>query len=95
MAPNAIDSAPVNAPPAMQHGNTRIGSRAANGIAPSEIKHRPNTSAALPPSCSDFSNLRRASNVASPIASGGTIPAAIMAAIGAYTDELSSATPKA
>ena len=68
--------------PTIQHGSTRIGSRAANGIAPSEMKHSPNTRAALPPSCCALSNLRRATIVARPIASGGTIPAAIIAAIG-------------
>ena len=30
-----MDRAPVSAPPMMQQGSTRIGSRAANGIAPS------------------------------------------------------------
>ncbi len=37
----------VNAPPTIQHGSTRIGSRAANGIAPSVIKHSPSTNAAF------------------------------------------------
>ncbi|OFE41952.1 hypothetical protein A9Y87_15780 [Salmonella enterica subsp. enterica] len=34
-----MDSPPAIAPPTIVEGMTRIGSRAAKGIAPSEIKH--------------------------------------------------------
>ena len=83
MQPNSIDSAPVSAPPAILAGITRSGSLAAKGIAPSEMKHNPSTSAALPASRSLWANLRRASSVAMPMPIGGTMPPAITAAIGA------------
>ncbi|MNN87601.1 hypothetical protein D3C81_2051760 [compost metagenome] len=67
----------------MLAGITRSGSFAANGIAPSEIKHSPSTSAALPASRSLWANLRRARKVARPMPIGGTMPPAITAAIGA------------
>ncbi len=47
------------------------------------MKQQPNTSAALPASRSVCANLRRASSVAMPMPMGGTIPAAMVAAIGA------------
>ncbi len=50
----------------MQTGRTRIGSLAANGIAPSEIKHKPRTKEALPASRSAGTNLCRANSVAIP-----------------------------
>nr|BFE91502.1 hypothetical protein GCM10020185_20380 [Pseudomonas brassicacearum subsp. brassicacearum] len=83
LQPKYIDSAPVSAPPAMLAGITRSGSLAANGIAPSEMKHSPSTSAALPASRSVWANLRRAMKVAIPRPIGGTMPAAMVAAIGA------------
>ena len=83
LQPKYIDNAPVNAPPTTLAGITRNGSLAANGIAPSEIKHKPSTSAALPASRSVCANLRRAINVAIPKPIGGTMPAAMVAAIGA------------
>ena len=83
LQPKYIDNAPVSAPPAMLAGITRNGSLAAKGIAPSEMKHSPNTKAALPASRSDWANLRRAMKVAMPNPIGGTIPAAMVAAIGA------------
>ena len=83
MQPKYIDRAPVSAPPAMLAGITRNGSLAANGIAPSEMKHSPSTEAALPACRSLSANLRRASRVARPMPIGGTMPAAITAAIGA------------
>ena len=63
---------------------TRIGSAATNGNAPSEIKHKPNTNEALPASRWFAVNLERARKVAIAIPIGGTIPAAITAAIGTY-----------
>ncbi|MCY1459013.1 hypothetical protein D9M71_764520 [compost metagenome] len=83
LQPKYIDNAPVNAPPATLAGITRNGSLAANGIAPSEMKHSPSASAALPASRSLWANLRRARNVAMPRPIGGTMPAAMVAAIGA------------
>ncbi len=83
LQPKYIDSAPVSAPPAMLAGITRSGSLAANGIAPSEMKHSPSTNAALPASRSVWANLRRAMKVAMPRPMGGTMPAAMVAAIGA------------
>ncbi|CSC45277.1 Uncharacterised protein [Vibrio cholerae] len=56
---------------------------AAKGIAPSEIKHRPRTKEAFPASRSPASNLSFAIKVAKPIPNAGTIPAAMIAAIGA------------
>ena len=41
--PNAIDIPPDTAEPMIQAGKTLNGSAAANGIAPSEIKHKPIT----------------------------------------------------
>src|SRR5450830_502534 len=76
-------------------GITRSGSLAANGIAPSEIKHRPRIIAALPASRSVWANLRRARKVAIPIPIGGTIPAAMVAAIGAPLDAASKPTENA
>src|SRR5450830_485075 len=95
LQPKYIDSAPANAPPAMLAGITRSGSLAANGIAPSEIKHRPRIIAALPASRSVWANLRRARKVAIPIPIGGTIPAAMVAAIGAPLDAASKPTENA
>lgn len=81
---NNATKAPVTAPPAIAHGSTRIGSLAANGIAPSEMKHRPRTTAAFPASCSGLANLCFARKVAIAIPNGGTIPAAMVIAIGPY-----------
>ncbi|MNN33828.1 hypothetical protein D3C81_1476020 [compost metagenome] len=83
LQPKYIDRAPVNAPPAILAGITRSGSLAANGIAPSEMKHKPSTKAALPASRSLWANLRRAMKLAMPRPIGGTMPAAMVAAIGA------------
>ena len=56
---------------------------AAKGIAPSEMKHNPSTPAALPAWRSLWANLRRASTVAMAMPIGGTMPPAMVAAIGA------------
>ena len=81
VTPVAMHSAPVIAPPNIIDGMTRNGSAAANGIAPSEMKHAPRSTAALPFSRSGSLNSRGRTNVASAIASGGTMPAAITAAM--------------
>ena len=47
------------------------------------MKQQPSTSAALPASRSVWANLRRAISVAMPMPIGGTMPAAMVAAIGA------------
>lgn len=78
-------SAPVTAPPTMDAGMTRSGSAAANGMAPSLMNDAPSSHAALPFSRSTGVNRSRASRVdANAIASGGTIPAAITAAMMRY-----------
>ena len=62
-------------------GITRNGSAAANGIAPSEMNDAPSSQAARPFSRSGSLNRLGRSVVASAIASGGTIPAAMTAAM--------------
>ncbi|CSI82004.1 Uncharacterised protein [Vibrio cholerae] len=52
-------------------GSTRIGSFAANGIAPSEIPIEPMIAAALPASCSCLVNFFLNRNVASAMPRGG------------------------
>ncbi len=79
--PSAMLSAPVTAPPAIIAGITRSGSAAANGIAPSEMKDAPSSQAAAPFSRSTSVNSFLRTTVARAIASGGTIPAVITAAI--------------
>ena len=59
----------------------RTGSAAANGIAPSEMKEAPSSQAALPFSRSGSEKSFGRSVVASAMASGATIPAAITAAM--------------
>src|SRR4051794_28824583 len=81
VAPKAIDREPVTAPPTIEDGMTRSGSAAANGIAPSEMKEAPRTQAALPFSRSVGVNSLARTVVARAIASGGTMPAAITAAM--------------
>ena len=78
---NAMISAPVTAPPAIIDGITRSGSAAANGMAPSEMNDAPRSQAALPFSRSGSVNNAGRTVVASAIASGGTMPAAITAAM--------------
>ena len=80
-APRAIDRAPVVAPPTIIEGITRNGSAAANGMAPSEMKEAPILHPALPVPRSACLNLYRPMVVDSAMASGGTIPAAMTAAI--------------
>lgn len=89
----AIDSAPVTAPPAITDGITRRGSAAANGIAPSLMKDAPRTQAARPFSRSVLLNSLLRTVVASAMASGGTMPAAITAAITLRLPGVGSARP--
>ena len=49
-----MDNAPVIAEPTVTDANTRSGSAAAKGIAPSEIKDKPKTQADLPASRSSL-----------------------------------------
>ena len=78
-------SAPVTAPPTIEAGMTRSGSAAANGMAPSQMNAAPSSHAASPFSRSTGVNRLRASTVeASAIASGGTMPAHITAAMIRY-----------
>ena len=93
MIANAIEIAPAVAPPNTELIITRTGSAATNGNAPSEIKHKPNTNEALPASRWLVVNLLRAIKVAIAIPIGGTIPAAITAAIGVYCCEAIKPTP--
>ncbi len=91
-------SAPVTAPPAIIDGITRSGSAAANGMAPSEMNEAPRSHAALPFSRSGSVNRPGRTVEASAIASGGTMPAAITAAMMRSDDgsaTLSPATAKA
>ena len=91
-------SAPVTAPPAIIDGMTRSGSAAANGMAPSEMNDAPSSQAARPFSRSGSVNSPGRTAVASAIASGGTMPAAITAAMirsDASLSTLSPATAKA
>jgi hypothetical protein len=91
-APAPSEIAPAVADPTTRAGMTRIGSRAANGMAPSVMNDRPSTKAGLPASCSSL--IQRPGNrmvaMARPI--GGVMPAAITAAIGAVTPLLISPT---
>ena len=73
--------APVNAEPAMKLGMARAGSAAPNGMAPSVMKERPMTMFVKPESRSSCVNLSLNNTVATNTANGGTIPAAITAAI--------------
>ena len=82
-----IEIAPAVAPPITELIITRNGSAATNGNAPSEIKHKPKTKEALPASRWLLVNLLRAIQVAIAIPIGGTIPAAMAAAIGVWTWE--------
>lgn len=74
-------SEPVMPAPTMEAGMTRSGSAAAKGIAPSEMKAAPSSQAALPFSRSAPVNSFGDTAVARAIASGGTMPAAITAAM--------------
>ena len=65
----------------MKLGMARIGSAAANGMAPSVMNERPITIFDKPASCSCLVNLSLNNNVAINTAIGGTIPPAITAAI--------------
>ena len=82
VAPNASESEAVIAEPTIIGGMTRIGSAAANGIAPSVMKEAPITQLACPARRSAGVNSLPRTAVASARASGGVMPAAITAAIG-------------
>ncbi|MNY78376.1 hypothetical protein D3C86_2185940 [compost metagenome] len=73
---------PVIAEPMTVAGITRTGSAAAYGIAPSVIKAAPRTAVALDACCSSAVKrfLKRVAARARP--SGGTMPAAMIAAMG-------------
>jgi hypothetical protein len=73
--------APVVAPPSMMDGMTRSGSAAANGIAPSVMKARPSSHAALP--CSRSAGVKSfgRAKVARDSAIGGTMPAPMTVAM--------------
>ena len=90
---NAMMSAPVTAPPAIIDGMTRSGSAAANGIAPSVMKLAPSRNAARPFSFSASLNNFARTTVARPSASGGTMPAAMTAAMILSEAGLSIASP--
>src|SRR6478735_4506527 len=80
--PAAIEMAPVTAPPTMLAGMTRSGSAAAKGMAPSEMNDAPSSQAALPFSCSARLKSFLFSTVeARAMASGGTMPEAMTAAM--------------
>ena len=89
---NAIENATVTALPSMIDGITRSGSAAANGIAPSEMKEAPSTQAALPFSRSAVVNSFLRMVVARAMPSGGTMPAAITAAMIFIAESLGAAT---
>ena len=71
----------MTAPPSIVDGITRRGSVAANGIAPSEMNDAPSSQAALPFSFSGSEYRPGRSTVDRAIASGGTMPAHITAAM--------------
>ena len=73
--------APVKAEPAIKLGIARAGSAAPNGMAPSVMKERPMIMFVKPESRSSSVNLSLNKTVATNTANGGTIPAAITAAI--------------
>ena len=79
--PDRPTSAPVRAEPTIKLGIARAGSAAPNGIAPSVMKESPMTIFVKPESRSSVVNLSLKSRVATNTASGGTIPAAITAAM--------------
>ena len=86
--------APVMADPIMQAGMTRSGSRATKGMAPSVMKARPSTAAALEASRSSLLKRFRKIQQATAMPSGGTMPAAMTAAIGILMLLASSVVPK-
>ena len=79
--PKAIDKAPPKAEPIMHAGNTRSGSEAANGIAPSVINERPITKFVGPVFRSSIVYLFLKIRVESAIPHGGIMPPIITAAI--------------
>ena len=93
VAPNAIDKPPVTAPPIIIDGITRSGSAAANGMAPSEMNEAPSSQAARPFSRSGSLNSLGRNTVASAIASGGTMPADITAAMISNDAVVEAASP--
>jgi hypothetical protein len=85
--------APVTAPPIMTGGMTRSGSAAANGMAPSEMNDAPSSQAALPFSRSAALKALGRRTVARASASGGTMPAAMTAAMIFSVAGLSTSRP--
>ena len=79
--PDRPTSAPVRAEPTIKLGIARAGSAAPNGIAPSVMKDSPITILVIPESRSSSVNLFLKRIVATNTAKGGTMPAAITAAI--------------
>ena len=77
----AIVMPPVTPAPTIEAGITRSGSEAAKGIAPSEMNAAPSSHAAFPFSFSAWEKMRGRSAVASAMARGGTIPAAMTVAM--------------
>ena len=73
--------APVRAEPTIKLGIARAGSAAPNGIAPSVMNESPITMFVKPELRSSSVNLSLNKSVATKTANGGTIPAAITAAI--------------
>ena len=81
VAPKSITRAPVMAEPTTEEAMMRTGSAAANGIAPSEMNEAPSSQAALPFSRSGSEKRAGRIVVASAMASGATMPAAMTAAM--------------
>ena len=81
MIPARPTSPPATAEPRIKLGIARAGSAAPNGIAPSVMNDKPITIFVKPELRSSLVNLSLKRRVATKIASGGTIPPAITAAI--------------
>src|SRR6266511_1816942 len=94
VARNAIDRAPVAALPTISDGITRIGSAAANGIAPSVMNDAPSSQAASPATRSALVNSVGRTTVASASPIGGVMPAAMTAAMTLRLPLASPASPK-
>ena len=81
LIPARPTSPPATAEPRMKLGIARAGSAAPNGIAPSVINDKPMMMFVKPELRSSLVNLSLKRRVATKMASGGTIPPAITAAI--------------
>src|SRR5699024_10432510 len=91
----AMASAPAVAEPMIIDGMTRIGSAAANGIAPSVMNEAPMIRFVGPEERSTCVNRFLNTIVAKAIASGGTIPPIMAAVIGSGLPADSAAMPNA